>query len=156
MRSRSPASRSFATHLGRNLWHCFRCGAGGNALDLWATRTRQPLHAAVLDLWQHEDGDAQGDRTGARRELLRTSEVVSGWYDDLAASLLSRDDPRAPLDRDEAADGRLVDAVRADLRSDDGEATATAVRMIWTGDHLDGARRAQQLVIEPARHAAHA
>ena len=49
-RSRSPASRSFAAHLGRNLWHCFRCGAGGNALDLWAARTRQPLHAAVLDL----------------------------------------------------------------------------------------------------------
>ena len=49
-RSRSPASRSFAAHLGRNLWHCFRCGAGGNALDLWAARTHQPLHAAVLDL----------------------------------------------------------------------------------------------------------
>ena len=48
-RSRRPASRSFAAHLGRNLWHCFRCGAGGNALDLWAARTRQPLHAAVLD-----------------------------------------------------------------------------------------------------------
>jgi uncharacterized membrane protein YccC len=122
--------------------------AGAGGLQLAA--------AAVLDLWQQEDGDAQGDRTGARRELLRTSEVVSGWYDDLAASLLSRDDPRAPLDRDEGADGRLVDAVRADLRSDDGEATATAVRMIWTGDHLDGARRAQQLVIEPARRAAHA
>ncbi|HEX3452490.1 MAG TPA: FUSC family protein [Solirubrobacteraceae bacterium] len=111
---------------------------------------------AVLDLWQHEDGDAEGDRKNARHELLRTSEVVSGWYDDLAASLVSRDDPRAPLDRDEAADGRLVDAVRSDLSGDDGEATATAVRMIWTGDHLDGARRAQQLVIEPARHAAHA
>jgi uncharacterized membrane protein YccC len=112
--------------------------------------------AAVIDLWQHEDGDTQGDRTGARRELLHTSEVVSGWYQDLAASLVNRHDPRAPLERDEAADRRLVDAVRADLRSDDGEATATAVRMIWTGDHLDGARRAQQLVIEPARHAAHA
>lgn len=48
--SRSPRSRSFAAHLGRNVWHCFRCGAGGNALDLWAAVTRQPLHAAVLDL----------------------------------------------------------------------------------------------------------
>jgi DNA primase len=35
-RSRSSASRSFAAHLGRDLWHCFGCGAGGNALDLWA------------------------------------------------------------------------------------------------------------------------
>jgi DNA primase len=51
-RSRTPRSRSFSAHLGKNLWHCFRCGAGGNALDLWAAVTRQPLHAAVLDLCQ--------------------------------------------------------------------------------------------------------
>jgi DNA primase len=48
--SHAPTSRSFAAHLGKNVWHCFRCGAGGNALDLWATLTRQDLHAAVLDL----------------------------------------------------------------------------------------------------------
>jgi DNA primase len=51
-RSRAATSRSFAAHLGKNAWHCFRCGAGGNALDLWAAVTRQPLHAAVLDLCQ--------------------------------------------------------------------------------------------------------
>jgi DNA primase len=50
--SRPPTSRSFAAHLGKNAWHCFRCGAGGNALDLWAAAQRQPLHAAVLDLCQ--------------------------------------------------------------------------------------------------------
>jgi hypothetical protein len=48
--SRSAASRSFAAHLGRGVWPCFRGGAGGNALDLWAARTRQQLHAAVRDL----------------------------------------------------------------------------------------------------------
>lgn len=48
--SRSATSRVFAAHLGKNLFHCFRCGAGGNALDLWVALTRQPLHAAVLDL----------------------------------------------------------------------------------------------------------
>lgn len=48
--SRSPGSHSFAAHLGQNLFHCFRCGAGGNALDLWAALRRLPLHAAVLDL----------------------------------------------------------------------------------------------------------
>src|SRR5262249_19834133 len=32
--SRTARSRSFAVHLGKNLFHCFRCGAGGNALDL--------------------------------------------------------------------------------------------------------------------------
>jgi DNA primase len=46
----AATSRSFAAHLGKNAWHCFRCGAGGNALDLWAAVTRQPLHAAVCDL----------------------------------------------------------------------------------------------------------
>ena len=48
--SRSRTSRAFAAHLGKNVYHCFRCGAGGNALDLWAALSRQPLHAAVLDL----------------------------------------------------------------------------------------------------------
>jgi DNA primase len=50
-RSRRPASRSFAAHLGKNAWQCFRCGAGGNALDLWVAVTRQPLYAAVIDLY---------------------------------------------------------------------------------------------------------
>ena len=50
--SRSATSRSFAAHLGKNLFHCFGCGAGGNALDLWAALSRLPLHAAVLDLYQ--------------------------------------------------------------------------------------------------------
>jgi DNA primase len=49
-RSRTAGSRSFAAHLGKGAWHCFRCGAGGNALDLWVAVTRQPVHAAVLDL----------------------------------------------------------------------------------------------------------
>jgi DNA primase len=51
-RSRSTTSRVFAAHLQRQVWHCFRCGAGGNALDLWAAVTRQPLHAAAIDLCQ--------------------------------------------------------------------------------------------------------
>ncbi len=51
-RCRTPTSRSLAAHLGKNAWHCFRRGAGGNALDLWAAATRQPLHAAVRDLCQ--------------------------------------------------------------------------------------------------------
>jgi DNA primase len=50
--SQSPTSRVFAAHLGKNLFHCFGCGAGGNALDLWAAVTRQPLHAAVCDLYR--------------------------------------------------------------------------------------------------------
>jgi DNA primase len=50
--SRSATSRCFAAHLGKNVFHCFRCGAGGNAVDLWAGLTRLPLHGAVVDLCQ--------------------------------------------------------------------------------------------------------
>jgi DNA primase len=49
--SPSPRSRLFAVHWHKNIYHCFVCGAGGNALDLWAAWTRQPLYAAVLDLF---------------------------------------------------------------------------------------------------------
>jgi DNA primase len=48
--SRRPTSRSLAAHLGKGVWHCFACGAGSNALDLWVAVTKQELHAAVLDL----------------------------------------------------------------------------------------------------------
>ena len=50
--SGTTSSRAFAVHLGKNLFHCFRCGAGGNALELWAALQGLPLHAAVLDLCQ--------------------------------------------------------------------------------------------------------
>jgi hypothetical protein len=43
-------SRVFAAQVGKNGYHCFRCGACGNALDLWAALTRQRWYDAVLDL----------------------------------------------------------------------------------------------------------
>lgn len=109
---------------------------------------------AVLDLWRREDGASRGDRASAREELLKASAAMEGWYEQLAQSFLERGSPSAPLDRDAAADGRLVEAVRRDLRAESGESTATAVRMIWTGDHLDAVRRLQRVVFEPARRAA--
>jgi hypothetical protein len=104
---------------------------------------------AVLDLWQHEDGSDAGDRAAARNELLRSSELVKDWYEDLARSLVNRRPLREPLAHDKVADGRLVEAVRADLSGDDGRASATAVRMIWTGDHLDAVRRMQKAIVAP-------
>ncbi len=109
---------------------------------------------AVLDLWQREQGMAVGDRSAARRELMTTSALIRTWYEDLAASLLSGRRPRDPLTHDPVADGRLIDAVRHDLADEDGHASATAVRMIWTADHLDAARRLQAAIAGPARDAA--
>jgi uncharacterized membrane protein YccC len=107
---------------------------------------------AVLDLWQGVDA-ADGDRTAARRELLATAEQMTGWYRDFAASLSGPGDVPEPLPHDGLADERLVDAVSNDLRAADGQATATAVRMLWTGDHLDAARDLQGTLVGPARTA---
>jgi DNA primase len=49
-RSTRPASRSFAAHVGKGVWHCFHCGAGGNVLDLWAAVSGLPLYEAVIQL----------------------------------------------------------------------------------------------------------
>jgi hypothetical protein len=108
---------------------------------------------AVLELWQQPHDEAGGDRAAARRELLSSTEQMAGWYRDFAAGLTGRGDLPEPLTHDERADQRLVDAVGHDLRGEDGQATATAVRMIWTGDHLDAARRLQEMLAEPARTA---
>jgi len=102
---------------------------------------------AVLDLWQRDDGGAAGDRTAAGREILAMTERVQNWYDDLARTLTSRRAPPEPLAHDKAADSRLVEAVRHDLTGDDGKASAIAVRMIWTGGHLDAVRRLQNVII---------
>jgi uncharacterized membrane protein YccC len=107
---------------------------------------------AVLDLWR-QDGSGDGDRTAARRELFASTEQMTRWYRDFAGGLTGDGRLPEPLEADPRADQRLVDAVSHDLRGDDGQATGTAVRMIWTGDHLDAARRLQDSLIEPARTA---
>jgi len=48
--SSSPRSRSFAGHLERQCWQCFRCGAGGNALDLYLAVTKLQVYAGALEL----------------------------------------------------------------------------------------------------------
>jgi hypothetical protein len=107
---------------------------------------------AVLELWRHDD-ESGGDRAAARRQLVATSEQMTGWYRNFAAALTGTGSVPQPLIGDDAADQRLADAVGHDLRGDDGRATATAVRMIWTGDHLDAARRLQASLTAPARTA---
>ena len=49
-RSTSPQSRSFAADVEKNCWHCFRCGAGGNALDLYLAVTKLPVYDGALEL----------------------------------------------------------------------------------------------------------
>ena len=107
---------------------------------------------AVLDLWDH-DGARGGDRSAARRELISAAGNVTSWYERFAASLTGAEAVPDPLARDQVADGRLLDAVERDLHDSDGQATATGVKVVWTGDHLDAARRLQEMLVEPARTA---
>jgi uncharacterized membrane protein YccC len=96
---------------------------------------------AVLDLWGHDS--SPGDRTSARVEVLETGTHLVDWYDQTARSLAASNPLPEPLGHDKGSDGRLLDAVRHDLAGDDPHATATAVKVIWTVDHLDAVRRLQ-------------
>ncbi|WP_406213972.1 hypothetical protein [Streptomyces canus] len=48
------------------------------------------------------------------------------------------------------AEAELVESLRRDLSDEDGRATDTAVRVIWTADHLDAARRLQPILAAAA------
>jgi putative transposase len=51
--SRNPAGADcFSADLDKNIWHCFKCGRAGNALDLWVAVTGQNLYDAAVDLCQ--------------------------------------------------------------------------------------------------------
>jgi hypothetical protein len=106
---------------------------------------------AVLDLWQSDDGSSGGDRAAARQLLLASTQAVTGWYEGFAASLTSGSSVPEPVAQDQEADDDLVDAVRRDLRTVDGKSNAVAVRIIWTGDHLDAVRRLEGTLVGPAR-----
>ena len=72
---RSARSRSFSAHLERNVYHCFRCGSGGNQLDLWAAATRQPLYQAAMDLCEklHRPVPWLSRRSPARQKSMPAS-----------------------------------------------------------------------------------
>lgn len=76
---------------------------------------------------------------------------MTDWYRNFAAALTGPHYVPEPLNHDKVADQRLIHAVSHDLRGEDGQATATAVRMIWTGDHLDTARRLRARSPDPPK-----
>lgn len=107
---------------------------------------------AVLGLWQRAGKlDSEPNRAEAGLVLLGAAGRVSGWYRDLAAGLGRHGVVRDPLPRNPANEAQLVDSLRRDLSDEYGQATDTAVRMIWTADHLDAARRLQPSLAAAAR-----
>jgi|COG998Drversion2_1049125.scaffolds.fasta_scaffold70805_1 hypothetical protein len=43
-------SRTFSVNTERNIYRCFRCGSGGNALDLWSAYRKLPIYAAAQEI----------------------------------------------------------------------------------------------------------
>jgi uncharacterized membrane protein YccC len=106
---------------------------------------------AVLGMWRRAGDDhSERERAAARAELLTAAGRVAGWYHDLAAGLDGERPVPEPLPHDIDADSRLAAAVRRDLHDEQGQATATAVRIIWTGDHLEAARRLESSLVAAA------
>jgi hypothetical protein len=99
---------------------------------------------SVISLWL-DCGPTRptADQTEAHRAILGAVRDVADWYLNLADSLEKHSPIPAPVPLAPEAAARLVESVRTDLVAPDGQATATAVRMIWTGDHIDVARRLQ-------------
>ena len=50
--STAGTSRCFSVNLRDQIFHCFKCGRSGNALDLWAQASRQTPYDAARDLCQ--------------------------------------------------------------------------------------------------------
>jgi hypothetical protein len=48
--SKDPRSRSFSANVADHTFHCFKCHADGNALDLWAITSKQDIYSAATDL----------------------------------------------------------------------------------------------------------
>ena len=48
-------SRCFSAQLDQKMFHCFKCGRSGNALDLWSHATQQTAYDAAIDLCRRLD-----------------------------------------------------------------------------------------------------
>jgi uncharacterized membrane protein YccC len=106
---------------------------------------------AVLALWQNDDRRTNGDQSSARDELSYEVTLLRRWYESFGAALVGDGAVPSAAPKNETADRHLLEAVRDDLRSADGPAAATAVRLVWTRDYLEATRRDQQTLVEPAR-----
>jgi uncharacterized membrane protein YccC len=111
---------------------------------------------AVSAIWSRDEVD-RIDVPRAQLEVIVSTERVTNWFAAMAQAFTGAGTVPRALPRDDSSEHRLVEALREDLATSgapDASAQAHAVRLVWTSDHVDGARRLQGLVEEPSRHAA--
>ncbi len=111
---------------------------------------------AVSDLWSGNE-PAPVDVPRAQLEVIVVTERVTNWFAAMAQAINRAGTVPHALPRDGASDLRLVEALAEDLRSvaaTDTSVQAHTVRLVWTSDHVDNARRLQDLVEQAARSAA--
>jgi uncharacterized membrane protein YccC len=106
---------------------------------------------AVISLWESDDARPNGDQSSARDELSYEVTILRRWYERLGAALVGEATVPVAALKSETSDRHVIEAVRDDLRSADGPAAATAVRLIWTRDYLEATRRDQRTLVEPAQ-----
>ena len=104
---------------------------------------------AVVDLWERDGPLAAGDED-VRAELRGIELGVVGWYEIFASALGGVGRIPDPLDESSTGIDRLAGVVAAGLAHADGGRMETARRILWTGDHLDAARRLQAAIAQPA------
>ncbi|MET7289301.1 FUSC family protein [Streptomyces sp. NPDC005573] len=109
---------------------------------------------AVTDLWSRAGHARPGDRGAAGAEILGSCESVVTWFESAGAALAGDGDAPGPPVGRPAVDAALRESVRRDLTAGTEQSAATAVRMVWTADHLDTTRRLQADIDAPVRAAA--
>ena len=112
---------------------------------------------AVSELWAGA-GSAPIDTPRAQLELIVTTEQVTNWFAAMAQAMTGAGAVPRASPQDGASASRLVEALSQDLESastPDAAVKAQTVRLGWTRDHVDAARRLQDLVEPSARAAAH-
>jgi DNA primase len=96
--SSAAKSRPFSANLVQHSFQCFKCGAAGNHLDLWALATGQSVYHAALDLCNKLNREvprlvqgtekryyerAAGNKTGSLMLSSKWKQNPSGFYKEL-------------------------------------------------------------------------
>ena len=103
---------------------------------------------AIAGLWVDAAPPRRDRPSAARDDVLAAGRTLCAWYADAARALAGLAAMPAAIEPDPAADARLLDAARRDL--DAGQTAETVVGIVWTGDHVDVARRLEDQLAGPA------